>query len=106
MEGAGRIFRDSSGQFVEAFAERLGNATVTRAELMALRRGLMIAIERNFTKLIIQTDLKVFEAFMQENGDLPAAHSHLVRICRAFIKDRKWSVKVEHIYREANACAD
>ena len=39
----GGIIRDTTRRLAEAFAERLGNCTAPKAELLALRRGLPLA---------------------------------------------------------------
>ncbi|XP_074301475.1 uncharacterized protein LOC141632870 [Silene latifolia] len=104
--GAGGIFRDSAGNIVEAFAECLGEATVTRAELIALRRGLLIALERKIPYLLIQTDSTTIMSFLESESSVPVAHSHMTNICKSLIMDSSWHADIFHIYREANACAD
>ncbi|XP_074266653.1 uncharacterized protein LOC141589932 [Silene latifolia] len=103
---AGGIFRNSAGQIIEAFAKKLGVATVRRAEFMALRRGLMIAIERKVPKLNIQTDSMMVANIMEMVEAYPSAHSHLMQICKAFIDDTVWQVRIQHVNRKANSCAD
>ncbi|XP_074289385.1 uncharacterized protein LOC141614539 [Silene latifolia] len=73
---------------------------------MALKRGLVIAKERLFHKLVIQTDSQPIINLLKAVDILPSAHAHIVQICKCFLNDHPEIVEIHHIYRESNACAD
>lgn len=43
---------------------------------------------------------------MKQDVKVPDAHSHLVNICKSLINERPWNIKIMHVYREENGCAD
>ncbi|XP_074304974.1 uncharacterized protein LOC141639890 [Silene latifolia] len=106
LSGAGCLIRDASGQLIKAFSEKLGLETVTRGEIMALRRGLIMALELQVTHLIIQIDSKAVRSLMDSTFEVPTAHSHMIQICQAFVRDNPWKIELHRIYRETNSCAD
>jgi ribonuclease HI len=54
----GGVYRDHKGGFVLGYAERIGNATSSVAELAALRRGLELALENGWLNISIEGDAK------------------------------------------------
>lgn len=80
--GAGGVFRDDSRLFLSAFTEKLDNATVTRAEIIALKRGLLVAKRKLFTKLLVQTDLRALTLILKDDRNDNPTHAHLIQQCR------------------------
>ncbi|CAM0909496.1 unnamed protein product [Alopecurus aequalis] len=54
----GGVYRDHEGGFVLGYAERIGKATSSVAELAALRRGLELALENGWLDIAIEGDAK------------------------------------------------
>ena len=54
--GAGGIFRNSQGIVCRFYALDLGHATNNEAELMAVKRGLQIAIREAYQRVIVEGD--------------------------------------------------
>jgi hypothetical protein len=54
----GGVYRDHEGGFVLGYAERIGKATSSVAELAALRRGLELALENGWLNISIEGDAK------------------------------------------------
>ncbi|PWA45031.1 hypothetical protein CTI12_AA521190 [Artemisia annua] len=63
--GGGGILRDSRGYFLRAFTENYGICTVTRAEILALLRGIVMARDVGIRKLIIKLDSGVVARLME-----------------------------------------
>ncbi|GKB51119.1 non-LTR retroelement reverse transcriptase [Tanacetum coccineum] len=80
--GGGGILRDSRGCFLRAFAKNYGICTVTRSEILALLRGIIMARDVGIRKLIIKVDSQVVVRLME--GEI-IHHSHafyIVKKCR------------------------
>ena len=54
----GGVIRDSLGNWVVGFARKLGSANSFTAEVWALRDGLMLCLQRNFSAIIVEIDAK------------------------------------------------
>ena len=86
--------------------EKYGICTSPKAELKALKSGLLIAKELNIKQLIILMDSQL--VFQWLNKEIIDTHPHyyLVADCKNLINLPGWIVKVTHCYREANPAAD
>lgn len=72
-EGGG-IIRDARGYLLTAFMEHYGSCTSVRSELKALHRGLIVAKQEGFRKLLINVDSEVVVSLMMH--EVPTeAHS-------------------------------
>ena len=54
----GGVYRDHEGAFVLGYAERIGTATSSVAELAALRRGLELAVANGWRRVWIEGDAR------------------------------------------------
>lgn len=54
--GIGCIFRNHCGEFIQAASGYIGYTDNNVAEMVALRTGLKLALQRGMSKLLIQTD--------------------------------------------------
>ena len=76
------------------------------AELAAVRQGLEIAWIMGFKFLHLELDSKVVLSWLTNNNvNYPTNMMSLICDCRNLL-DQKWEVHVQHMYREANGCAD
>ncbi|GJX15037.1 non-LTR retroelement reverse transcriptase, partial [Tanacetum coccineum] len=104
--GGGGILRDSRGCFLRAFAEKYGICTVTRSEILALLRGIIMARDVGIRKLIIKVDSQVVVRLIEGGIIRHSPAFYTVKNCRNLLKSLDWEVKLEHCYREANRAAD
>ena len=104
--GGGGLIRGHRGELFEMFAMNCGQCSCTRAELLAVMRGLVVAWDGGHRKVHVELDSEVVVRMLT---DEPPGHSpfiHLIRKCIALINRESWEVKVSHCYREANKAAD
>ena len=104
--GAGGLIRGYRGEVFEVFSINCGVCSCTRAELLAVLRGLSVAWNGGHRKLHVEVDSEVVVRLL--TGDPPSSSPfiHIIRKCLALINREEWEVKVTHCYREANRAAD
>lgn len=87
------------------FALNIGICSAALAELWGEYYELFIAWDRGIRRVEVEVDSESVVGFLktwiQDSNPL----SFLVRLCYGFIS-RDWTVKISHIYREANHLAD
>jgi ribonuclease HI len=103
--GCGGVLRSDTGVWIEGFSKALGDTTAYMAELWGIYEGLCLARRREVTKLEIRTDSQVIAHSLQNQTDGSVMGSVLIRKIRDLLNG-PWEVKIIHIYREANRCAD
>ena len=104
--GAGGIIRGHRGELFECFAANCGECSCTRAELMAVLRGLNVAWNGGHRKIVLSVDSEVVVRMLEGDPPTNSPYIHIIRKCIALIRNRDWVVQVEHCYREANRAAD
>ncbi|KAL0923148.1 hypothetical protein M5K25_007196 [Dendrobium thyrsiflorum] len=94
--GCGGIIRDYDGNFIIAYGVPLPKCTVIFAELSALFYGLNLCVSLGIDNIWIEVDALYMLNYFTDNKD------------RVNIKQllRSLNVKISHIHREGNACAD
>lgn len=104
--GAGGLIRGHRGELFEVFVLKCGICSCTKAELLGVLRGLSVAWNGGHRQVIISVDSEVVVNLL--GGDVPTNYPYIdiIRECHALIHSRKWVVKVEHCYYEANKAAD
>ena len=84
----------------------LGIATNNMAELVTIQQGLVMAWQLGFKFIQIELDSKVVLTWLTKTTmSYPTDMMSLICYCRSLM-DWDWVVQVQHIYHEANACAD
>ncbi|KAG8388239.1 hypothetical protein BUALT_Bualt02G0105100 [Buddleja alternifolia] len=85
--------------------EQLGQQSITRAELLALREGLQLARERRFEKVIVEIDSEVVWNLVSKGntGDHPLGC--LIGDWLNLLR-KPWTWQFVHILRQKNSCAD
>ncbi|GLT67725.1 hypothetical protein SLA2020_400120 [Shorea laevis] len=101
---AGGLCRDSNGDWIFGFTQHLGMGYAIRAELFAIWKGLTLAWEKGYRKVIIETDSLLAKQKLQSLGSANALYP-LCRDCIELI-NRNWVCELRHVFREANSCAD
>ena len=106
LAGAGRVLRDYRGRWIAGFSLHVGLTTNNMAELAAVRQGLEMAWNMGFKFLHLELDSKVVLSWLTNtNVNYPTNMMPLICDCRNLL-DQEWEVHVQHVYCEANGCAD
>jgi len=58
LAGGGGVVQDWTGRWIVGFTRKIGITTSLLAELWAIQDGLMLCIERNFSKVEVELDAK------------------------------------------------
>ncbi|CAN1743223.1 Putative ribonuclease H protein At1g65750 [Linum perenne] len=88
-----------------AFSYNLGRCSITRAELRGAVHGLSIAWNLGYRRVLVQMDSAAAIAILEAKGEIDHQHAMEVIQYRELLT-RDWTVKIKHIYREANKAAD
>jgi ribonuclease HI len=105
LAGGGGVIRDSSGSWLGGFSRYLGHTTSVQAELRALKDGLILASDLVIPYLIVEMDSLVAVNLVSSLSIVNVFLSSLVNDCRLLL-EKFQQVTINHIYREANKCAD
>ena len=102
--GCGELLRNSEGSWLKGFARGVGCTTSCVAELWALRDGLNLASSLGIESLIIQLDALAI-VHLLNNSAANLYLEPLLSDCRNLLRTFP-RTRIEHVYREANQCAD
>lgn len=99
------LLRDSNGHWVWGFKTKIGLLVSFMSELWGLRKGLLICRDRRYHKVIVEVDLK---SLVDMTGEINNEErtSTLVEDCRWLMTSGLDHVRVVHVFREGNRCAD
>jgi ribonuclease HI len=103
--GCGGVLRSDTGVWIEGFSKALGDTTAYMAELWGIYEGLRLAHRRGVTRLELRTDSQVIAQSLQNQTNGSIMGGALLRKIRDLLNG-PWEVKIIHVYREANRCAD
>ena len=106
--GSGGLIRDSEGRWVKGFSRSVGHATSVIAELWDLRDGLKLAAQLGIGCLEVELDAKIIVEMLnnaESSNNTNLKFSSLLYGCRFLIANAT-QVRVTHIYKEMNQCAD
>lgn len=104
--GAGGLIRGHRGELFEVFAANCGECSSTRAELLAVMRGLIVAWNGGHRRVVVSVDSEVVVRLLEGDPPTNSPYIHIIRKCNALIQNHEWMIKVEHCYREAKRAAD
>ena len=100
------MLRDHQGLWISGFSARVGLATNNMAELATVRQGLVMAWNANVKLLQLELDSRVVLTWLtNKNMNYPTNMLPLICDCRKLL-DQEWEVHMQHVYCEANGCAD
>ena len=97
--------RLANGEWLWGFAMHLVVTNNTMAELWGIREALVRAWTNGYYRVCLQTDSLLAYKWLKTNEDYPMEFANLILDCR-WLLNRDWEACVEHIWREANSCAD
>ncbi|WOL15685.1 hypothetical protein Cni_G24466 [Canna indica] len=101
----GGVCRDHEGLFKLGYAERIGQATSSVAELAACKRGLELALQNGWLNIWIEGDAKVVMDFLANNAKLKSQDD--LRIVKeiSLLIPQLSEFHATHIYRRGNKVA-
>ncbi|CAN1779965.1 Putative ribonuclease H protein At1g65750 [Linum perenne] len=79
---AGKLLRDSAGRCLFAFTMNLGSCSITRAEIRGAIRGLQLAWEAGFKKVILRMDSQAAISILTDEDSTEHQHGLEVLIFR------------------------
>lgn len=97
--GAGGLIRDLCGNWIKGFSRSIGLTSNIIAKFWALRDGLQLAIQLEIQNIEVELDAKVVVDFMNSTTIANRAYSSPLNDCRSLLR-------VVHVFREANKCAN
>ncbi|OIT29739.1 hypothetical protein A4A49_59120, partial [Nicotiana attenuata] len=100
--GIGGIFRNSRGDWILGYLNSAIAYTPAYMELLALKTGLQLALDKTFVNLEIETDATYVISLL--NNDTCSIYSNLVTECRSLLKKLQNS-PIQHNFREGNKVA-
>ncbi|KAJ6420916.1 hypothetical protein OIU84_028322 [Salix udensis] len=103
--GAGGLIRASTGNFLVGFTIFAGVACNLLPELLAIAKGLKLAWDRGYRKINCHSNSKDALRLLSANQVGFHKYRALIFEIRELLR-RDWTVRIEHIFREANFCAD
>nr|BAD23746.1 hypothetical protein [Oryza sativa Japonica Group] len=101
----GGVYRDHEGAFVLGYAERIGRATSSVAELAALRRGLELVVRNGWRRVWAEGDSKTVVDVVCDRANVRSEED--LRQCReiAALLPLIDDMAVSHVYRSGNKVA-
>ncbi|WVZ78889.1 hypothetical protein U9M48_026534 [Paspalum notatum var. saurae] len=101
----GGVYRDHEGGFVLGYAERIGRATSSVAELAALRRGLELAVANGWRSVWVEGDAKTVVDVVRSRARVRAEEDS--RLCAdiAALLPLLDDLCVSHVRRQGNRVA-
>lgn len=103
--GCGGLCRTHDGQWICGFSCNLGSCTAFIIEIWGVLEGLKLAAVHGFSHVELQVDSMVVVNILQGRESATAAGRCLIEKIRQ-IMQRFTNIRVRHVYREANICAD
>lgn len=103
----GGVYRDHEGGFVLGYAERIGAATSSVAELAALRRGLELAVANGWRSVWIEGDAKTVVDVVRSRARVRVRSPEDLRLCGEIEKLLPLldDMSVSHVRRQGNRVA-
>ena len=100
----GGVVRNNQGKWMEGFCGRIGQASPLKAELWGIRKGLQLAKERGWKKIITETDSQQPKELIETRDIENHSDRVIVEDCRSF--EREMKADIIHTLREGNRVAD
>jgi ribonuclease HI len=101
----GGVIRDAHGNWIVGFAKNLGTTNAYIAELWGLYEGLKLANNSGVHQLEVQMDSSIVVTSIQHGKIGSTKGWSIIRKIKHLLNST-WSVRITHVYREANRCVD
>ena len=104
VAGCGGILRGEKGEWLRGFSLKVGEISPIATEFRAIIEGLKVCWLHGFTNVVVESDAS--EVIMAINS------KQVLHKCRHLhwelqeLLTQEWDVKLAHVFREANKCAD
>lgn len=102
---AAGVCRNTKGEWIFGFSEKLENKTAYQAELYAIWKGLQLVWSKGFKRVIVESDSAFVIQQLQTVARGSGSRCAIEENCRELIS-RDWECNLQWVYREANKCAD
>ena len=103
--GGGGLIRDYYGSWVKGYMRHIGFASSITVKFWALKDGLLLASQLGISQLLVELDAKVVVELLQSSKSSNNSFSSLFNDCRYLLHQFN-QVRISHVFREANRCAD
>ena len=104
--GFGGLLRDHVGNWVQGYCGYAGSVYILFAELLAINCVLLRAWELHVRTLLCESDSLEAVRFVT-SSEMDVYHLYWTIIADIkLLMARNWKVTVNHVFREANSCAD
>lgn len=104
--GSSGLLRNESGSWIIGFSSFEGQGDMLLAELLALKHGLALAWDQGFRHVVCEFDALDIVNLFNANENLQLHSFAKVVIEIAELLNQNWIVKLLHVFRETNACAN
>ncbi|KAH7849667.1 hypothetical protein Vadar_021159 [Vaccinium darrowii] len=104
----GGLIRDEEGNWIIGFHRHLRASQSLEAEFWALRDGLLLAQNNHLVPISVEMDaLAAIQLLADSNLGIQSRHylNNIIHDCRCLMR-QLGVMKIDHIYREGNKCAD
>lgn len=106
MAACGGLIRNEQGRFIKGFYSNLGTASSVHAELWGITLGLCLAKDLGISSLIVELDSKVVVNMIGQRQTHCSHLRPLLSEVLALLDAEDWSYLINHVFHEANFCAD
>ena len=101
----GGLIRDDHGRLVKGFLRKIGKVNSIKAELCAIRDGLIFCNQLIIQNLYIELDTKAVISLLTSKNNSYGQYAPIIDDCRNMLNlHPTW--KIQHCYWESNACVD
>ncbi|GAU35182.1 hypothetical protein TSUD_319920 [Trifolium subterraneum] len=105
LAGCGGLLRDSNGQWIHGYTQKIGACDALHAEMWGMYVGMNLARRQGVTRLILESDSKLLVDMVTWRCNLNGATPILIRRIKGLI-DFDWQIQFKHTWREGNRSAD
>lgn len=105
MASTGGLIGDHNGRWIQRFTDNIGTCTIIITELWGILIGLQMAWNRGSQKILLEVDSLTAIKLIDKETTAHNRNGSLVRHIQEWLI-KEWEVKMKHIFREANSCAD
>jgi len=103
--GFGGIIRNSAGFYLSGFHGFISTSTdILLAELTAIQRGLLIAMEMDIQEMVCYSDTLLSVSLLTGHASQFHAYAVLIQDIKDILSSRNFTI--HHCLREGNQCAD
>ena len=106
MAGFGDILHDHIGVWLGGYSGNLGDRSVLYAELHSIKHGLLMAWTKGYRRVWCESDsLHHLQLLTTTQQMCFHNYANVIEDIKALV-NRDWEVRLSHIWREGNCCAD